>query len=107
MKKYTGKRINGECIVEVTDHDTHKILPLYIELMASSPTGFEWGYGGSGPAQLAFAILMDLFQEQEKAWMYHQDFKWDVIAKLNLQQWEISEDDIKGYLRKKYTKGDF
>lgn len=25
-----------------------------------SPDGFEWGYGGSGPAQLAFAILLHL-----------------------------------------------
>ncbi|MBT9252140.1 MAG: hypothetical protein KM296_00220 [Brockia lithotrophica] len=24
-----------------------------------SPTGFEWGYGGSGPADLALSILHD------------------------------------------------
>jgi len=33
-----------------------------------SPDGFEWGYGGSGPAQLALAI--------------YQDFKLALIAAL-------------------------
>lgn len=27
-----------------------------------SPDGFEWGYGGSGPAELARCILLDFFE---------------------------------------------
>jgi len=27
-------------------------------------TGFEWGYGGAGPQQLAFAILLELTNEK-------------------------------------------
>jgi hypothetical protein len=27
--------------------------------LRNSPTGFGWGYGGSGPAQLALALLAD------------------------------------------------
>lgn len=34
-------------------------LPLRLDLWNHSPTGFEFGYGGSGPAQLALAILSD------------------------------------------------
>ena len=30
------------------------------QLYNHSPTGFEWGYGGSGPAQLALAILFQV-----------------------------------------------
>ena len=30
-----------------------------LDLANHSPTGFEWGYGGSGPAQLALALLAD------------------------------------------------
>jgi len=30
-----------------------------LELADHSPSGFEWGYGGSGPAQLALALLLD------------------------------------------------
>lgn len=32
-----------------------------LDLRNHSPTGFAWGYGGSGPAQLALAILADFF----------------------------------------------
>jgi hypothetical protein len=45
-----------------------------------SPDGFAWGYGGSGPAQLALAILLE-FDEAHAEQLY-QDFKWEVIANL-------------------------
>lgn len=34
-------------------------LPLHLDVRDHSPTGFAWGYGGSGPAQLALALLID------------------------------------------------
>lgn len=46
-----------------------------------SPDGFQWGYGGSGPAQLALAILLEFFPRQQAEENY-QDFKFDVIAGL-------------------------
>jgi hypothetical protein len=48
-----------------------------------SPTGFEWGYGGSGPAQLALAILADALCDDRRAARLHQAFKWKVIARLD------------------------
>jgi|WetSurMetagenome_2_1015567.scaffolds.fasta_scaffold199575_2 hypothetical protein len=33
-----------------------------------SPDGFQWGYGGSGPADLALSILSDYFTEKVN-WM--------------------------------------
>ena len=45
-----------------------------------SPDGFNWGYGGSGPAQLALAIMLEL--ELTDNLYGYQKFKWDVIAKL-------------------------
>jgi len=56
-------------------------LPLRLDLWNHSPTGFEFGYGGSGPAQLALAILADCCGD-ELAVTYHQPFKWAVIARL-------------------------
>lgn len=51
---------------------------------------FNFGHGGSGPAELALAILADYFGEplrkstiwsgDSKAWTYHQDFKWQFLA---------------------------
>jgi hypothetical protein len=32
-----------------------------------SPTGFEWGYSGSGPAQLALALAADVLGDDERA----------------------------------------
>jgi hypothetical protein len=58
-----------------------KPLPLRLDLWNHSPTGFEFGYGGSGPAQLALAILADCCGD-ELAAAYHQAFKWAVIARL-------------------------
>ncbi len=45
-----------------------------------SPDGFNWGYGGSGPAQLALALLL-LVTDQNIAVRLHQDFKWEFVAK--------------------------
>jgi hypothetical protein len=47
-----------------------------------STDGFAWGYGGSGPAQLALAILLDMGLEKDAALRLHQDFKSDIIAGL-------------------------
>lgn len=44
-----------------------------------SPTGFAWGYGGSGPAQLALAILLK-FTDLHIALALYQDFKARYVA---------------------------
>lgn len=50
-----------------------------LDLQNHSPDGFEWGYSGSGPAQLALAILAVEFDD-EFAVAHHQKFKDDFIA---------------------------
>ena len=53
-----------------------------------SPTGFEIGYGGSGPADLALAILADwtgdpvdlVLRGRGRAAEFHQQFKWLFLA---------------------------
>lgn len=48
-----------------------------------SPDGFCWGYNGSGPAQLALAILLyALPGDRHLAKLYHQRFKEKFIAPL-------------------------
>jgi hypothetical protein len=49
-----------------------------------SPDGFEYGYGGSGPADLARAILIDFFAADEAPDLIpasYQEFKWRFIAR--------------------------
>ena len=45
-----------------------------------SPNGFSWGYGGSGPAQLALALLLEAGASEMEAQKKYQEFKWEVIA---------------------------
>lgn len=77
-----------------------------------SPTGMEWGYGGSGPADLARSILIDaliavMCVECDGDGCYacdsgyfgvstqlYQDFKWDVICKLPRSGFDLSSSDI-------------
>lgn len=72
---------------------TRAPLPPRNDLYNHSPDGFAWGYGGSGPGQLALAMLADalipdvqLFPDDVNhadaaALLAHQDFKWDYVAK--------------------------
>lgn len=51
------------------------------KIINHSPDGFSWSYGGSGPAQLALAILLELY-DTNIAKSNYQDFKWKEIANL-------------------------
>lgn len=63
-----------------------------------SPDGWNWGYGGSGPAQLALGLLLE-FTDEETAKRLYQKFKWDVIAKLN-GNFELTVSEVKDWIKK-------
>lgn len=66
-----------------------------------SPDGFNWGYGGSGPAQLALAILLDYYQDDEIALNLYQDFKFATVAKIPPDEnWRLTGDDIDRVVRR-------
>lgn len=96
MNKYRGFRgPYNDAIVMKND----QLLPLCNSLLirSHSPTGFNWGYGGSGPAQLALALLLEETDE-EKARVYYQRFKREVVAGWQRDSWEFSSHDIKLWL---------
>ena len=83
MKTYRGFRNkNGACDVFVSEGVKARKLRKRLDLMNHSPTGFEWGYHGSGPAQLALAILADALDDDERAVRLHQQFKFTMIGVL-------------------------
>ncbi|HEU6448902.1 MAG TPA: DUF6166 domain-containing protein [Verrucomicrobiae bacterium] len=90
MKHYEGRRRFGATRVTV---DGWK-LKARLDLRSHSPAEFEWGYGGSGPAQLALAILADHLQDDQEALNLYQRFKWNVIAGLPRHYWKLSSRDI-------------
>lgn len=83
-KTYTGLAKDGRLFdcVRVLDGVTDRALPPRLDLCHHSPTGFSWGYGGSGPAQLAFAILYDATGDEDLAHLWHHEFKWSFLAEL-------------------------
>jgi len=62
-RRYRGVRWPDRCVVLV---DGKPLAPRN-DLFDHSPSGFEWGYGGSGPAQLALALLADHFVHRPAA----------------------------------------
>ena len=81
-----------------------------------SPTGFSWGYSGSGPADLALSILCDVLGERPtekqiyhgrfKAYPHHQDFKREFVAQWEYGgRFEIDSDTIRDWLRKRGVEG--
>jgi hypothetical protein len=95
MKKYVG----------VVERPGRKFVLVDVDGMATalprvfrhSPDGFEWGYGGSGPADLALSILVDAVGK-EKAERHYQRFTWDFVALWGQAGFEITEADVKVYV---------
>lgn len=63
-----------------------------------SPDGFEWGYAGSGPAQLALALLLDCLGDEDEALNHYQAFKLARLAPLRRDEaWEMAADEIEAF----------
>ena len=94
MKTYIGKQLlDGTYQVVIEDENGERELPLRLDLENKSPTGFAWGYSGSGPAQLALALLADAIGDEE-ALKTHQRFKNYFVAVLPAE-WYASEEEIR------------
>ena len=67
-----------------------------------SPSGFSWGYGGSGPAQLALAILMSVLGDAgvDEQWCggdaerLYQQFKSEFLAGLRDSDGPLAEFEL-------------
>ncbi len=90
MKQYQGCRTNQGVRVTADNEP----LKLRLDLRNHSPTGFEWGYEGSGAAQLALAILADCVGD-ELAIQHYQEFKRRIIARLSEPDWTLTENQVR------------
>jgi Family of unknown function (DUF6166) len=120
-KIYTGRRENNTVIaVEVITHQggnkVRKQKLRHIPFHSATKGDLNWGYGGSGPADLALAILVDYFKERapsegyraraegnnwmvkSTAWKLHQDFKWHFVATF-ADEWELYDSQIAAWLK--------
>lgn len=94
MKTYIGLPDVDDDNVLVLNGDHLAPLSLRLDLANHSPTGFAWGYGGSGPAQLSLAMLADHFGDDAKALRLYQRFK-SAIARLDMdERFELTSAQI-------------
>ena len=94
MKRYEGKRLQNQPEVTVDG------MPLDPRPdLCSSPVGFEWGYNGSGPKQLAIAILADFLHDENEALALCQSFRESIISKLPRENWTLTSEQIEHALQ--------
>ncbi|HUV53498.1 MAG TPA: DUF6166 domain-containing protein [Dehalococcoidia bacterium] len=111
MKSYTGNnsgagpqkvtvkevsRLAGSDDAQVREYE----LPLEpsLKLYSHSPDGFQWGSQGSGCAQTALAILLDLTGDKALSVALHQEFKRHLIATAS-KRLVITEPTIRRWLQ--------
>lgn len=80
------------------------------KIVYHSPTGFEIGYGGSGPADLALNILAEFIggdavkcyqgRCSTLAMELHQQFKWEFLAGANADHGHIPAETIRKWIEK-------
>jgi hypothetical protein len=99
MKTYTGIRTENGCAVTVTDGGGSHGLDPRFDLRTHSPDGFEWGYGGSGPAQLALALAADVLGDDEAALDVYQRLKFRVVGRLPADAWALTADELAAAIR--------
>ena len=83
--KYTEEDWYGEVKVDGEILDPKPSQAVYNH----SPDGFAWGYDGSGPAQLALAILLHAGIKEKVALRYYQAFKRQFISRLPRDSFRI------------------
>ncbi|MBX3397521.1 MAG: hypothetical protein KF873_02160 [Gemmataceae bacterium] len=96
---FVGYRVDeGVIVLRLFADGTASELPPRTDLRLHSPDGFEWGYRGSGPTQLALAILVELLGESpgglDMAQDLYQDFRVAVVGRWPSSSWSITAGEI-------------
>lgn len=100
--RYYGTRrglLVGTCKVYAEDeHGRRRRLRHRTSVHSHSPTGFEWGYGGSGPAELARALVKDATGADPEPRLYHA-FKWQFVAVFNHDGWTLDAAVVRAFVQ--------
>ena len=120
MRMYRGNAEDASSAHVVSVWEDGRLVGTLAHHVKHSPDGFSWGYGGSGPADLARCILIDHLGD--KAWCptcrgsgkecldcwgertafrpgLYQAFKFDVVARFpQAGQWTLDSDQIDQWL---------
>lgn len=108
MRIYKAERIERDPVIDTCPEWTIRVTVNGMlldprpsqKIWNHSPDGFEWGYGGSGPSQLALAILFDITKDRPLSVRFHQRFKWDFIASVDPSGFVLTEYDVREWLQR-------
>ena len=105
---YAGSRFNDGVGGQIVNYDRNGTLGILSpaasqKLINHSPDGFNWGYSGSGPAQLALGLLLDATHDPATAMRYYQDFKFDIVSGWG-ENWSITATEILDWLTKRKSE---
>ena len=102
MKTYKGTKSNGGMGGQKIMVDEGGVLGQYEvyplkHIVQHSPDGFNWRYGGSGPADTALSILTDCVGKRI-AEVYYQGFKERFVSIWG-ECFEVTENEIKTWIQ--------
>ena len=95
-----------ECKVRVQVEGRSRPLRPRNDIRDHSPDGFEWGYSGSGPSQLALALVADCCGRERVVPMVYQRFK-SVVAALPHDGWTLTAMQISRAVAEIEAEGGF
>ena len=101
-RTFIGRRESDGATIYVRDGvGQERELALRLDLRNHSPTGVEWGYAGSGPAQAALAICATV-TDDETALQVYQQVKVRLIATIPqmTSHWELSESEVRAEIER-------
>lgn len=96
-RRATGPQL---CVVE-TPGQADRIL----EHRKHHSENIEWGYGGSGPTDLARSIVADVTGEEEPAPVVYQAVKWELVAPLPESGGVVLERDVRRIIQRVHDQG--
>jgi len=108
-KSYLGYRAEEESGVTILiERPGEALIATALEIEPSRKlynhsSEFSWSYSGSGPAQLALALLLDATGDEQLALSLHQQFKDKVVAGWG-DTWSISDEKILAWVKENRGK---
>lgn len=93
--------------VFVSDGDGfHRLDPKPSQAIVNhSPDGFSWGHMGSGPAQLALAILLHSTNDPALSADLYQDFKREFVGRWDKDKgWSIDQFEVLAWVEQNKGK---
>ncbi|MDY3558139.1 DUF6166 domain-containing protein [Gemmata sp. JC673] len=67
--------------------------------------GFEWGYSGAGPLQLALALVLDATADPQLALDCHQWYMWAAVSQWGAS-WLTTAGEVRGWVEQWQREGD-